>query len=100
MVIPAMVSCGYGWTVPQVSSIKIQGSIHYAPESPHTERVRLTEAVDAAIGEVLEASSGSIKLRRRPIEGSSEMLRNSFPGKIMLFLGWNKELRRVESFFF
>ena len=56
----------------QVSSIKIQGSIRYAPEGPHTARARLTVAGDGAIGEEQEASIGSIKLRRRRIAGAGE----------------------------
>jgi hypothetical protein len=56
----------------QNSSFKIQVSIRYAPEGPHTARARLTAAVDAAIVEALEASIGSIKLRRRPIAGAGE----------------------------
>ena len=85
---------------PQVSSIKIQVSISHAPEGPHTERERLTEAADAAIDEALEASIGSINLRRRPIVGAGEMLWDSFPSKIQLLFGWNKELRGIKSLFF
>ena len=86
--------------VPQVSSIKIQVSISHAPEGPHTARGRLTVAADVARAEELAASTGSIKLRRRPIEGAGEVLRDSFPSKIKLFLGWNKELRRSKPCFF
>ena len=86
--------------VVQVSSIKIQGSISNTLEGPHTVRERLTAAEDAAIVEVLAASIGSIKLRRRPIEGAGEMLGNCFISNIELFFGWNKELRRIKSFFF
>ena len=75
-----------------MSSIKIQGSISHTPEGPHTARVRLTEAVDEAIGEELVASSGSSNLRRRPIEGAGEVLSNGFVSKIQLFFCWNKEL--------
>ena len=84
----------------QVSSIKIQGSISHTPEGPHTERVRLTAAADGATVEALEASIGSIKPRRRPIEGAGEVLRNGLVGKIKLFFCGNKELRRIKTFFF
>ena len=74
------------------SSIKIQVSISNTPEGPHTVRARLTDAADEARDEDLEASIGSIKLRRRPIAGAGEVLRNGLVGKIQLFFCWNKEL--------
>jgi hypothetical protein len=56
----------------QSSSFKIQGSISNTPEGSHTERARLTVAEDGTIDEDLDASIGSINLRRRPIAGASE----------------------------
>ena len=86
-------------SVSQVSSIKIQVSISHTPEGPHTARERLTAAAEAATVEELAARKGSSKLRRRPIEGAGEVLRDSFPSKIELLFSWNKELRRIKSLF-
>jgi hypothetical protein len=65
----------------QSSSFKIQGSISHTPEGTHTARGRLTAAGEVANVEELVGSKGSIKLRRRPIEGAGESVPSSSTNK-------------------